>query len=75
MIFSTDQDVYGTYVHGIFDRAEIAVSVLDSLASRKGFSLDLTDQTDQRILRGSRYDLLASTLRSSLDLGLIHDML
>ena len=75
VIFSTDQDVYGTYIHGIFDRAEIAVSVLDSLASRKGVSLNLTDQTDQRILRGSRYDLLASTLRSSLDLGLIHDML
>ena len=73
-LISTDRDVYGTYIHGFFDKAEITVSILKALASRKGLSPDLSCQTDQRIFRETRYDLLASVLRRHADLNRIKQL-
>ncbi|MBO5552425.1 MAG: cobyric acid synthase [Lachnospiraceae bacterium] len=66
-LISTDNDIYGTYIHGIFDRADIANTVLKALAGKKGLSIDLTRQLDQRQLREREYDRLADTLRKYLN--------
>lgn len=73
-LISSDRDIYGTYIHGFFDSADITVSILKALASRKGISLDLSHQTDQRAFRSLRYDLLADTLRDHLKMDVIRSL-
>ncbi|MBQ8955895.1 MAG: hypothetical protein IJ075_02905, partial [Lachnospiraceae bacterium] len=68
IIISTGADVYGTYIHGIFDNAEISGAILDALAKKKGVTLDLTRQTDQHIIRDKEYDRVADILRENLNL-------
>lgn len=68
-------NVYGTYVHGIFDRGEIAKTVVRALADRKGIKLAETQAADHREFKEKEYDRLADILRSSLDMERIYAML
>ncbi len=75
VLLSTGQDVYGTYVHGFFDRAGIAAAVLKALAVRRGVELDLSRQTDQRAFREACYDVLADTLREHINMKKVYELL
>lgn len=67
-------NIYGTYIHGIFDKGEIASAIIRQLAMIKGVSLDGTME-DYRSLKEKQYDKLADTLRSYLDMEEIYEML
>ncbi|MGI6400586.1 MAG: cobyric acid synthase [Thermoguttaceae bacterium] len=67
--------VYGTYVHGVFDDAEVAKGVVSALARRKGVALDASQAVDYRTLKEREYDRLADTLRAALDMDLIYNAL
>lgn len=67
-------NIYGTYIHGIFDKGEIASAIIRQLAMIKGVSLDDTME-DYRSLKEKQYDKLADTLRSYLDMEEIYEML
>ncbi len=71
--------VYGTYIHGIFDRTEIAETIIQALAKRKGMNLSEI-KTDGGMLPYSaykerEYDRLADILREHLDMDRIYNML
>lgn len=68
-------NVYGTYVHGIFDREEVADGVIRALGRRKG--IDTADMTgvDYQAFKETQYDLLAAELRKHLDLEAIYRIL
>ncbi|MBQ6622857.1 MAG: cobyric acid synthase [Mogibacterium sp.] len=68
-------EVYGSYVHGIFDRAEISETVVQALAERKGLRLGEQEVLDHRAFKEQEYDRLAETLRRSLDMDRIYEML
>lgn len=68
------RNIYGTYIHGIFDKGEIASAIIRQLAMIKGVSLDGTME-DYRSLKEKQYDKLADTLRSYLDMEEIYGML
>ncbi len=61
-------NVYGSYVHGIFDMC--ADAVINSLAEKKGIKLDAP--TNIKEARESEYDKLAAMLRKSLDMEYIY---
>lgn len=69
------QDVYGTYVHGIFDRGEIASAVIEALAEKKGIAMENGVFEDYRSFKEKQYDKLADTLREYLDMEEIYGML
>ena len=71
----TDRDVYGTYMHGIFDDADITGTILSALAARKGISLDLSRQKDEYLFRDSGYDRIADALREGMNMELLHMLL
>jgi adenosylcobyric acid synthase len=79
--FTTDgtgvcsDNVYGTYVHGFFDRGAIASSVVESLAERKGIRITSCEAEDHRDFKEKEYDRLADNLRKHLDMDLIYSML
>ncbi len=68
-------NVYGSYIHGIFDRGEVAETVVKDLADRKGITLSGYDAVDHRDFKEKEYDRLADILRQSLDMDRIYAML
>ncbi len=67
--------VYGTYVHGIFDREEVAGTVVQALAARRG--IDMSDLTamDYAAYKEHQYDRLADILRQHLDMEQIYKIM
>ncbi|MBQ3392525.1 MAG: cobyric acid synthase [Lachnospiraceae bacterium] len=71
-------NVYGTYVHGVFDAPGVARRVVEVLAARKGVGLVLSGTPQdggQRAYKEVQYDLLADTLRAHLDMDRIYRIL
>lgn len=72
---SFSENVYGTYVHGIFDRGDLAWTIVDSLAKRKGISLCSDRQANYAAFKEEQYDRLAAGLRESLNMDDIYALL
>ncbi len=68
-------NVYGTYVHGIFDHGEIAPAIIKCLAEKKGIAYDSGTPMDYEAFRETQYDKLAKVLREYLDMDYIYDLL
>ncbi len=66
-------DVYGTYIHGIFDKC--AARVVECLCEKKGISPSLSADIDMSEVREREYDRLADVVRKSLDMELIYKIL
>lgn len=59
-------NVYGSYVHGLFDAGNIASLIVQTLAKRKGISLE-EKEFDYQAWKESQYDLLAQILEENMD--------
>ena len=68
-------NVYGTYIHGIFDNEGITETVVKALADRKGAVLSDYDASGHREFKEKEYDRLADVLRENLDMDRIYSML
>lgn len=68
-------NIYGTYIHGIFDEGDIAITIIKALAKKKGVSYEPGVVMDYKKYKESQYDLLADTLREYLNMNEIYDML
>lgn len=68
-------NVYGSYIHGLFDHAETADVILHALAEKKGVSLQGGEMEDYRTFKEKQYDKLADTLRSYMNMEEIYGML
>ena len=68
-------NVYGTYVHGVFDREEVAKGVVRALAKEKGLDASGITAVDFQAFKESQYDKLAAGLREHLDLERIYRIL
>lgn len=75
IVKSETKNVYGTYVHGIFDRADIANASVSALTERKGVSLSADSLMNYRSFKETQYDKLAEILREHLDMEAIYGML
>ena len=67
--------VYGTYVHGVFDKEGVAEAVIRALGRKKG--IDTTDMkgVDFQAFKETQYDILAAALREHLDMKKIYEIL
>ncbi|WP_148409145.1 cobyric acid synthase [Murimonas intestini] len=65
-------NVYGTYVHGVFDKEEVAVRIVEGLARAKGISMEDINAVDYQAFKESQYDILAAALREHLDMARIY---
>ena len=68
-------NVYGSYVHGIFDEQEVADTILTALCTKKGVSFESLGTFDARAYKERQYDLLADAVRAGLDMPLIYRIL
>ena len=69
------ENVYGTYVHGIFDGEGIAQALTEILAKQKGIVLESAETLDREQYKEKQYDILADTLRRHLDIEKIYEIL
>lgn len=68
-------NVYGTYVHGIFDSENVITSIIQSIAKKKGISAEELRGINLKSFKESQYDLLAKTLREHLDMKKIYEIM
>lgn len=68
-------NVYGTYVHGIFDEGTLAETLVGILAARKGVVLDTGQMISYGQFKQMQYDKLADGLRQSMDMEAVYAML
>lgn len=64
--------VYGSYVHGIFDRHEIVEGMVRALARRKGIETPAVHLLDYAEYKEQQYDKLAYELRAAVDMDRIY---
>ena len=68
-------NVYGSYVHGVFDADGIAEAVLCALCEKKGAAFETLGSFDQKVYKEEQYDKLAAALRRGLDMELVYRIL
>lgn len=68
-------NVFGTYVHGIFDCKEVLSGIIEAIATNKGIDLNTSVVKDYRELKEAEYDKLADTMREYMDMDAIYKMM
>ncbi len=67
-------DVYGSYIHGLFDEAVIAKTIVGALYKKRGINFDENAVFDPHIYKEEQYDKLADAVRNALDMKLIYSI-
>lgn len=65
-------NVYGTYIHGIFDAPGVSDEILRVLCAQKGLDFAALGTFDPREYKERQYDLLADAVRGGLDMELVY---
>ena len=69
------KNVYGSYVHGIFDKEEVAKKVVEAIGEIKGIDVSSMTGVDFASFKETQYDLLAQGLREHFDMEKIYQIL
>jgi len=65
-------NVWGSYIHGLFDENGIAEVIVRALYDRAGLEFDENAVFDVHEYRESQYDKLADAVRGALDMDMIY---
>ncbi len=68
-------NVYGTYIHGVFDEDGVAQTIIEALAQEKGVTLKEMNELTGQQYKEQQYDLLADTMRQHMDMEKIYAIL
>ena len=68
-------NIYGTYVHGVFDKEGVVKTIVMALGERKGIDMSSVASIDFTAFKESQYDKLAEGLRAHLDMEKIYEIL
>ena len=70
-----NENVYGSYIHGIFEAPGVADTILKVLCTRKGIDFTQLGTFDMHEYKERQYDKLADAVRSGLDMELVYKVL
>ncbi|MDO4357233.1 MAG: cobyric acid synthase [Clostridia bacterium] len=65
-------NVYGTYLHGLFDTGELTGALADALLRRRGLDPQEVRVENHSDYKQRQYDLLADAVRANLDMAAIY---
>ena len=74
-VLENSGDVYGSYIHGLFDADGIADCILRALCRKKGVDFSSLDSQDAAGYRERQYDILADAVRAGLDIDFVYRVL
>ena len=69
------ENVYGSYIHGIFDAQGISETILMAICSQKGIAFEELDSFDIYEYKERQYDMLADVIREGLDMEFVYRIL
>lgn len=69
------ENIYGSYIHGIFDKEEVSKAIVESLCIHKGIDYSSISTVDIEKYKEEQYDKLAEGIRNSLDMKAIYKIL
>ena len=75
VVCNETMDVYGSYIHGIFDKGTIASDIVKALAHKKGITMEELEIEDYQHFKEKQYDKLADTLREYINMEEVYGML
>lgn len=75
LVWGGNPNVFGTYVHGLFDQGGAAAALVKALAEKKGIALAEERCDDYRDFKEKQYDMLADILTEYLDMEKIYGLL
>ena len=65
-------NVFGTYLHGLFDTGELTEKLVAALCARKGIAPDTAALMPMEQYRQQQFDLLAEGVRKALDMDALY---
>ena len=72
---SRRENVFGTYLHGLFDSGELVEKLASWLCARKGLTAETAAPESRAAYKERQYDALAAGLRAALDMERLHRIL
>ncbi len=74
-VLTSKGNVYGTYVHGLFDDPQVSEKMVGALAGQKGLAGTDIRGLDMKSFKESQYNYLADVLREALDMEKIYQII
>ncbi len=74
-IQACQDNIYASYVHGLFDNTDIAYTIIKALADRKGADTSNIYNFDYSSYKEKQYDILAETIRENVDIDRIYNIM
>ncbi len=72
-------NIYGSYIHGLFDNGDIAYKMVKALADKKGVSININEANNTfynyQNYKDRQYDKLANVMRENMDMESIYNIL
>ena len=65
-------NVFGTYLHGLFDSGELTARLADYLCARRGLAAETAAPLTMAAYREQQFDLLADGVRKALDMDAVY---
>ena len=72
---AVNRNVYGSYVHGIFDAPGIADTILKAICKQKSIDFSQLGTFDIQEYKERQYDILANAVRAGLDMDYVYKVL
>ena len=69
------EEVFGTYLHGLFDSGDLVEKLASWLCARKGLTAEAAAPESRTAYKERQYDALAAGLRAALDMERLHRIL
>jgi adenosylcobyric acid synthase len=70
-----NDNVAGSYMHGIFDNSEFVSTLVNILKKKKGIKEESIENFDIVKYKESQYDILADSVRNSVDMKKIYQIM
>lgn len=70
-----NKNVYGSYIHGLFDKEDISKVIIQALLKKKGKSIDALKTFNMEQYKNEQYDILANEVKKALDIPKIYEIM
>lgn len=74
-VVASQNNIYGSYLHGIFDEPGVTETILKALCDRRNIDFGELETEDIHAYKERQYDILADTVRNGLDMELVYRIL
>jgi adenosylcobyric acid synthase len=68
-------NIYGSYIHGIFDKEDVAKTIVTALYKEKGLDYKEVSGLDVHAYKEQQYDLLAQGIRENIDMKRLYEII